>query len=393
MELIMLKHILSFSIFCVTSLSLLAQPTIISTDFTIPKENNRANIKYAGSLNLTLPQEGENVTWNFKESITEVQDITYSFEDYDNNPNFPDATAQFTFNAGFGSFTLEGSRTYYKQDENGYYDLGFETMATEFSLTATTFGPNDKLVIKNSFNYTPNSKILDFPLTYGKNWDYSKRETTPFNLTVGVFQLNNTPGEVVQNRTYTNKVVGYGTLTIGEYKQVPALLLKTTMTSVDSVYLAGIPAPTALLNQFQLTQGRTSTTTSYNYYISDGKTAFNASAALLTKFASGDNIVSVEYNTQMYDDGMSVENEKVMVLYPNPAESNKITLELNKESNSNWNMTLMNINGQTIENRSIINNGLVIENINLENLSNGMYLTIIKDENGKIVTSKEFIKK
>lgn len=388
----MLKHLLSFTVFCATSLSLFAQPTINSSDYTIPKASNRANIKYASGLSLALPQEGENINWNFTNDITEAQDISYSFEEYDNNPNFPDATAQSTYDAGLGSFVLESSRTYYKQDETGYFDLGFETLEAEFSLTATTFGPNDKLSIPNSFNYNQTSKILDFPLTYGKSWEYNKREITPFSLTVAAFLLDNTPGEVVQNRSYTNSVVGWGSLTIGEYKNVPALLVKTTMTAVDSFYLGGAPAPAALLTAFQLTQGRTTGSTSYNYYISDGKTAFNASAALLTKFSTGQNIVRAEYNTQMYDDGMSVENEKLMNLFPNPA-NNSISFEINKESNNNWTMTLMNINGQTIENRIINNSGLVIENINLENLTNGMYLTIIKDETGKIVTSKEFIKK
>lgn len=386
----MIKSILT--LLMISTINIFAQPVIKHTDFTLPLPNNPATIRYESGLSIEKPTTGENVNWDFGNINFSGENIVYSYEVYDNNPNYPDAMAQTNFNSNFGAFTIEGSRNYYKNTENGRYDLGFEILEKSFSLTQQTFGPNDKLKVLNSVNYFGSAIDFQYPLTYGKEWVYNKRGVTKFELTVALFQLNDTPGEVVQNITSEISVVGWGNLTMGNYKDVPALLVKNVQTQVDSIYLNNAPAPATLLNFFNLQQGNTNVYTTYYYMISDGQTAFTSPAATMYASTDGELIQAIEANQEPYL-ANSIKNDNVKLhTYPNPT-TNNVNIEFVKEDNGSWNIEIMNINGQVLHTQSVNTNGNIIENFDTENYANGMYIISIKNQQNKIIASKEFIKK
>lgn len=386
----MIKYILTLLL--ISTINIFSQPVIKHTDLVLPLPNKPAKIKYEGGLSLEKPLTGENVNWNFDNINFAGEEIIYSYYEYDNNPNYPDATAQSNFNSSFGSFTIEGSRNYYKNTENGSYDLGYEILEKSFSLTQQTFGPNDKLKVLNSVNYFGNAIDFQYPLTYGKEWTYNKRGVTKFELTVALFQLNNTPGEVVQNITSDISVVGWGNLTMGIYNNIPALLVKSVQTQIDSIYLNNEPAPATLLNFFNLQQGNTRVFTTYYYLISDGQTAFTAPAATMYASADGELIQSIEANQESYL-ANSIKNDNVKLnTYPNPT-TNSVNIDFIKEDNSTWNIEIMNINGQILTTQNVNSNGNITETFDTENYANGMYIISIKNQENKIIASKEFIKK
>lgn len=386
----MIKYILTLLL--ISTINIFSQPVIKHTDLVLPLPNKPAKIKYETGLSIEKPLTGENVNWNFNNINFAGEEIIYSYYEYDNNPNYPDATAQSNFNSSFGSFTIEGSRNYYKNTENGSYDLGFEILEKSFSLTQQTFGPNDKLKVLNSVNYFGNAIDFQYPLTYGKEWIYNKRGVTKFELTVALFQLNNTPGEVVQNITSDISVVGWGNLTLGIYNNVPALLVKSVQTQIDSIYLNNAPAPATLLNFFNLQQGNTRVFTTYYYLISNGQTAFTAPAATMYASADGELIQSIEANQESYL-ANSIKNDNVKLnTYPNPT-TNSVNIDFIKEDNSTWNIEIMNINGQILTTQNVNSNGNITETFDTENYANGMYIISIKNQENRIIASKEFIKK
>ncbi|GEM_PF-3705732 len=371
-----------------------SQIVVKSTDYRLPVGSDVGSIR-GESVSLPIPNVGEDVTWDYRTTIGLGTNYPLNFNAYDNNPNFPGSTAMFNYTPSLGTIELKESRGYFTYNDNGLYDSGFETEAGVYSLTSVSGGPNDNLTMLNSFNYNTDYKLIDFPLTYGKSWTSNKRAVTPFTLFLQLFQVNNTPGELVQSETITNEVVGYGTLRVAEMDGVPALLVKNTYTSIDSVYLGGAPAPTSLLNAFGITQGQITISTVYNFYVSDSVSAFSAAALTLYADEFNEVVNYFEYCDEEYKGfKLSVENDvkSAINLYPNPATNNEINVTFNKVSNTNWTVNLMNISGQIVEKSDINTTGDINHKFDLNNLAKGVYLVVVYDENGKHKFSKEFIK-
>lgn len=383
--------VLIISLFNNTAFS---QIIVNSTDYRLPVGEDMGSIR-GESVSLAVPTFGENVTWDYRTSIGLGTNYSVNFNAYDNNPNFPNASAMYYYTPSLGSIEINDSRQYLTLNESGLFDSGFETEAGVYSLTALTGGPNDNLTMLNSFNYFTNYKLVEFPLTYGKTWTANKRAVTSFTLFLPAFGQNNTPGELVQLENSTREVVGYGTLRVAAMDGVPALLVKNTVTTIDSVYLGGAPAPPSLMNAFQLTQGQTSTNISYKFYVSDSVSAFSAAALSLYTDQSNEAISYFEYCDEEYKGFiLSVENDakSSINLYPNPATNNEINVSFNKVSNNNWSVNLMNISGQIIEKTNVNTIGDVNHRFDLNNLAKGVYLVVVYDENGKHKFSKEFVK-
>jgi tyrosinase len=91
-----------------------------------------------------------------------------------------------------------------------------------------------------------------------------------------------------------------------------------------------------------------------------------------------------------YDD-FYLEDAQLAVLnyYPNPF-TNEITIQLNKQF-SKSEIVIYDIRGRTIRNESF-NNSSIIEMKNLSNLTSGIYIIHVFDENSQILLSKKFVK-
>lgn len=389
-----LQIILTLFLLCIFSNDIVfSQIVIKSSDIRLPIGSDEGNIR-AESVTLPIPIAGEDIEWDYRKSIGLGINYIINYNAYDNNPNFPGATAMYSYNPNLGSIEIKESKQYFTYNESGFYDSGFETQAEVYSISQFTGGPNDNITMLNSFNYFSNYKIIDFPLTFGKTWQSTKRGVTKFTLNIPAFFVINSPGELVQTMNSTYEVVGHGTLRVAAMDGVPALLLKTTTIEQDSVYLNGAPAPSSLLNAFEIVQGQKRTSYTYKFYVSDSVSAFSSPALSLYATPENDNINYFEYCDEEYKGFiLSVEDDKKeFSLYPNPATNNEINVTFNKANNSNWTINLMNISGQIIEKADINVNGDINHKFDLNNLAKGVYLVVVYDENGKHKFSKEFIK-
>lgn len=93
--------------------------------------------------------------------------------------------------------------------------------------------------------------------------------------------------------------------------------------------------------------------------------------------------------------GVKEENvaESSLIFYPNPA-SHTGTIELELTKNSKLNVSIINSVGQTVFNKSI--DGVIGSNkvdVNLDNLSNGLYFYQVKLDNDKVITNKFVVEK
>lgn len=388
----MFKKILLLLLFSFVSSQ--AQIIVKSNHYTPPVEGNVAKVKVA-QVNLPLPALGSDITWDFS-SLTFNDDSTiiYSYNAYDNNTNFPSASFQQSYLTKLGNFTIDDSRQYYKYDETGLYDLGFEIHGDIFSLMGQTGGAEDQLSIHNTVNNFADNPItsLKFPLQFSDKWTTNNVASINFDLTVSLFQLNAVPGQYIQDISLSNEVVGWGKIIVANNKKIPVLLLKSEFVTIDSAYLGGSPAPAALLGFFNIQQGKVAKTTRYSFFAANDDISFNAPLAELSVNENTQMVEEVRVNAQAYMVTGIKDDTIALSFFPNPAES-QLNLTFSKESPSKWDIIVYNVLGQSLKSSPITSSGVINETINLENITKGTYFVVIKDESGSIVSSKEFIKK
>lgn len=143
---------------------------------------------------------------------------------------------------------------------------------------ATTSHRSNELHVSNDSNYTNPTdganQIWDYQgLITGQqsSFPYAVTRTTPFEITVAAFGLNNTPGFHKRIAYNDRAVTGSGKLVMTHPVGQPSdsmdvLLVKATEVRIDSFFVGGAPAPTPLLQGLGLTQGQMATT--YKSYYS-----------------------------------------------------------------------------------------------------------------------------
>ena len=83
-------------------------------------------------------------------------------------------------------------------------------------------------------------------------------------------------------------------------------------------------------------------------------------------------------------------NEPVLDIYPNPAQ-NTISVSINDLSNEPTNLTIKNLLGQVVYNDKLpVNNNHLAKEIDLKNLSCGVYLISLESNHTRII--KKFVK-
>ena len=174
-----------------------------------------------------------------------------------------------------GDYTIQGYdfRTfeYVRVDADGYSTVGRAQFDTSHSLILVTGNANDIMHFPDyDQEYTHPRTMMKFPFAYEDEWSGMDIQVTKFDITVAAFGLNQVPGEIVRRRYQKREVVGYGELTIpdgegGKSLPINVLLVNTRDSIIDSVFLAGQPAPTALLDAFKFTQGRTKIYETYSF--------------------------------------------------------------------------------------------------------------------------------
>ncbi len=262
-----------FLLLC-TGMSLLnAQVTIKKSNFPVQPGTD---IYYSKSnTDIATPSEGPNQVWDYS-GIPLGTQFSSQNEDATNDPDIPNASIRVLGNLNFQGFKIP-NYVYQSLDETGYKQVGLKSLDTTFPIDSITGGPNDVL------RFPPIARpheggtgdLLRFPASYKDKWTDTYIAYTDFELTVGLFGLDQQPGVDKQYLTHTSEVVGYGELIIPLEDGTPSdpvevLLIKSTTTRIDSFFLGGFPAPDALIGAFGTTQGAvTDLGVDYSFYTPD----------------------------------------------------------------------------------------------------------------------------
>lgn len=368
------------SILTLCALPLLAQVTIDQSNYPATAGYNDL-YSVGATAGVVAPSVGASQTWDYS-ALVETSTVNSVHVDATSDPNFPDALNHYESNRSFQGLFIP-SHLYTAVDANGYYEYGRSFSDVTYSVAAISGGANDSLNFPDGnhvFQFdNGRPEYLGFPATYLSSWTGTRLEPTDFNLTVAAFGLNNTPGQRIKTYTDTREVVGYGTLVIPLANGNPSaamdvLLIESSVTAIDSFFLAGSEAPEPLLDAFGITQGATASSSSFLFYMP----GFHS--PLLRFGMDGQSIASIGYRPAgaTVPTGISsVELENVSI-YPNPvAAGTSLTINLGEAGEAVSSIELIDVTG-----RSVAYQTLQSTNARLDipsSLVSGVYSVVLRD--------------
>lgn len=329
---------------------------ILSAQITINQQelpDRNDSLRYSLAANhsqFNFNQTGTNYVWNYSSLAPISQELGY----YESPSNAPIAY-QLNFNAfntdmahKAADINLFGTELkeifYYYNKENGKF--------SEIGVAAKVDG------IPVTVNYDSDDILYTYPLQMGDtSYSYSSWDFNVPNLVyVGRTKIRN------------NQVDGWGQIStpLGTYD---CLRIRSDLVQIDTISYDSIPFPIPAI---------TSNITEYIWLTKTHKLP-----VLIARFDQFNMNVEVKYadNIRSFN-SISEENKSNIKIYPNPAKT-EIFLDLNNLK-ENFKVNLYNINSQIIK---TFDN---CKNINIENISKGLYIIEIISEN-IVITEKIII--
>lgn len=289
---------------------------------------------------IPVPSGGPDQIWDYS-SFQEGNFASDLYVDATNDSDFPDALNYFQSDLGFsiGAFSYDvPSNIYDAIDENGWYRTGRSFESLSIPLTAITGGADDRIdYLQGPSDYVGRLDIIKFPITYQNQWEGTFYFDLNYEVTAGAFGLNQTPAFTRLYTTNEREVIGHGLLTIPKSDGSPSepmdvLLVKVNATFIDSIYLAGSPAPQALLDVLGVTQGAVSVNNFYVFY----KPGFGAPVALFDFLENGQ-VGRAVYRPQAADFNTAIQDLNLANVqsFPNPVSSgSSISLSIEQLTSS-----------------------------------------------------------
>jgi hypothetical protein len=380
----------------ITTLTLLVGFLFSNAQITLDQSNVPQSGTYTETRDyvfsgIALPAEGANQVYDYSSMSLPTTTVNINYLPA-TRPEFSNSTRYFVGNGVVGPIAV--SAEYYTSiDANGLYDTGSYVLPSSQSLQAITGNPSDVIVFPGNLSaFSQPSANLPFPATFGSQVTSNFDFVTDFQLTVGAFGLNSTPGQNVQSVVKTVEVVGYGQLTLpvpsGQSIPYDVLMVKQEEVITNNVFLAGAPAPQALLNAFGVTQGQVTTNAAYVFYAENYEVP-------IAFFIMDENFTQVD---QMFYDMdllqvLSVnqnEFENSISMYPNPA-SNQVNITRQSNNKPIDAINIYDISGKFVKSvdKNQFSDASSRINIDVSDLSNGTYL--VKINSGNLYTTKKMV--
>jgi hypothetical protein len=376
-------------------LSTYAQPVITAANF-----NSRA--AFTDSIYGAVPSSafpaslGANQTWDYS-SVVSTGLSTYPNYDATDSTAYPNAYSftrddLYVFGAPVETYRFDAL------DNSGRYTSSLYIKEFILPLGGVTGGASDQIkVLRQRSIYTGRMDYIQFPVQATSNWTGTKTYNNQFELTVAAYNLTQTPGALKASETQQREVVGYGSLILPDENGSPmpavnALLIEVTRTVVDSIFLGGAPAPTALLNAFGLVQGSVRVNTFYVFYAP----GFHQPLATYS-FDAGGNMELFAWRP----DGMRKAHAHIGIgehhlaqahLYPNPVKAGTVVNVELPPALAAQTLSLYNLTGEEVHTEPF-----VMEKPGRAGLHTpsgtpvGIYLLKVIDESGKTLAYQKVL--
>lgn len=358
--------------------------TIDINNFSIPNaQNDLYRIGAPGTYGPATT--GANQTWDYSNVVPASMGSVIYYSAADSVTGYPDVHTYVYRNLVSPTGATIDAYLYYNYNAAGFYIAAHYTAPFSESLTSFTGTPGDELVIPGQrLTYTDSLFALKFPVNYQDAWSGSINRIVNFNLTIGAFGLANTPGYFKATENETRTVVGQGNIIIPDENgnplpAVPAFMIRVNRTITDSIYLAGSPAPPALLNAFGLTQG-TVITQSFVLFYTNNVTSMPVASYNLD---AANNLVFFGFRPEVARMASSFNvNENFVAdlnVYPNPVSAgSSLQLDYNNAAQAEQ-FALYNLNGQLVQRGALtFNDRLAID----ADIPSGLYFLHLENAQG-----------
>ncbi|WP_421753328.1 T9SS type A sorting domain-containing protein [Croceimicrobium sp.] len=335
---------------------------------------------------------GSNQTWDYSNLIPTTIDSLVYFDAKDSINGYPDVyNYRYQELESPSGGAIDGYE-FYNLNASGFYVAAFYVDAYSENLAVFTGGANDALVIPQQRQIFQDSlHIVRFPVNAQSSWSDANNRIVNFNLTVSGFGLNQAPGYFKNTDQQTRTVVGEGQIIIPDemgnvLAPVDVYMIDVLLTSTDSIFLGGLPAPPALMNAFGLTQGASSTQHFVVFYAKNG-----SGYPIVSYNLDGlNNIVGFFYRPYVARNALGIGLEENLTakiqVYPNPIQSGETLSIALENENDLGQIEILSLNGQLLSqiNRSEIATSGKQINI-LPPAHPGLYLVQIKNQNGEVL--------
>ncbi len=287
---------------------------------------------------------------------------------------------------GFTSAFFYNLSTQYDFNANGIMESGVSVPLQGYDLSSITSSTNDSLVIPaQKYNFTTPKTVVQFPFTANSSWHSTSTRKTNFTLTVAAYFLNHTPAEHRYAVTRNDTIVAWGKLVVhtanGPSIAYDVLMDRSEQYARDSFYLAGSPAPLALLTAFGAAQGQyTDSQYAYNFY---RKGSFSY---LMRVYYGTDKTYTNKQGVYVNRDNVLAGVNDVKgasysaLIFPNPANSTEINIQLVGKTIASVSYVITDVTGKTVQAGTAATqaNGMMKLPLNAE-LVNGNYFITLKD--------------
>lgn len=373
-------HSTLIGLFCMGIITTQGQEIITNENF--PLEPYTSTMVLIDPIDYISPTEGPDQQWDYSSISNQVAGTPGLYEA--NHPDFPDAVIYKSYLPVFDGYEYLRD-DYYEQNENGRYRVGSVFSTVGYSITDKTGGNLDSLWFGGVSNEIENGIDLEvkFPLTYETNWSSTYSTISPFQLSVAGFGLDHAPGTLKQNVIITYDAVGYGTLVAPLMDGSPSdpmdvILVKSTTTVVDSIYLNNAPAPPMLMAAFGLIQGVTDSFSHYLFYRPNYQ-----DEVLVLSPASNTGVYRMDAATLDIPFINTHKNEAIS--YPNPIASGE-TLHIETTAEVK-NIIVYNLLGKEVYKMSLAQNQHNIRFVIPESIAPGTYLYELTDVHAKSIAT------
>ncbi len=274
--------------------------------------------------------------------------------------------AQFSTASGFANAT-HSNRAYVENlgmtyitnfmfsiDNSGIKTHGERIARQAYPLGAQTGNPNDSLVIKaQDVVYSAPQVQMPYPATMGTKWNATSKAV--FNMELTALPIyNKAQTERRSTINSTSEVIGWGNLKIKRLDGKPSgskhvLLVKSTITTQDSFFLNGSPAPAPILQMAGLQQGQTQVVYQKSFY-REYEMMPMANITYEDATFADNKKKDVNFHAQRlpYPDGVEdIDGGQMAEIYPNP--SNGIfTIHIPETGNSKWSYNVTDVTGKLV---------------------------------------------
>ena len=317
---------------------------------------NPSGIDSIYSINLSsVPAVPDGQWYNWDLSAVVIGHYLYTVT-FAPESTFPGATHSNLAYVDISTGVRYDSKLMLSIDTTGIKTIGERLTRQAFSLN--TGNVQDSIVVlAQDVSYSAPLVRMPYPCTMGTKWNSTAQSITNISLTytppAPAPPFTNVPGERRSITTSTNEVVGWGDMKIKRLDGKPSgqrhvMLVKNTISTKDSFFLNGAPAPAALLAQVGISQGETRVVYQKSFYREYEMMPMCNITYENANFSDNEKKeVNMHVQRLPYPDG--IEDVEVMVteIFPNP-NNGTFTVKVPDAENGNWTYNVTDVIGKRV---------------------------------------------